>query len=289
MATITGFSTGIQLSTFDFGVAKLLAKYRFQNNADFAYHGTTYEDVYELNEGIGSGKTYFLGKSLDVDSGGYAEGGTVQALAFVDFLGASKFQITGLSLSFKTLQKAAFSSSEDDDRALIRQALAGNDVISLSTQADSFSGFGGNDRLDGKDGNDYLDGGDGKDVLIGGSGADWLRGGLGGDVFVFRSAMEASDISGKRDRIVDFQNFADDINLALVDADEALAGNQAFRFIWNSAFHGKAGELRYQQYDNAGTANDFTLVMGDTDGDRGADFFIRLDGLKQLWAIDFML
>ena len=41
--------------------------------------------------------------------------------------------------------------------------------------------------------------------------------------------------------------------------------------------------------DRAGTANDFTIIMGDTNGDQIADFQIALLGLHPMHASDFIL
>jgi hypothetical protein len=59
--------------------------------------------------------------------------------------------------------------------------------------------------------------------------------------------------------------------------------DQQFAFIGTGAFTGAAGQLRYQQISGN------TYVMGDTDGDGDADFWIRLDGLHNLQAGDFII
>lgn len=53
--------------------------------------------------------------------------------------------------------------------------------------------------------------------------------------------------------------------------------------IATAAFSGTPGELRYQQI------NGNTYVMGNTNTDTAADFWIRLDGLHTLTAGDFVL
>jgi hypothetical protein len=59
-------------------------------------------------------------------------------------------------------------------------------------------------------------------------------------------------------------------------------GDQAFAFVGADAFHGVAGELRYEQISGN------TYVQGDTDGDGIADFWIRHDGLHALTSGDII-
>ena len=86
------------------------------------------------------------------------------------------------------------------------------------------------------------------------------------------------------DRIIDFSHAeGDHINLAGVDANSSLAGDQAFAFIGTAAFHHTAGELHYE------ITNGNTYLTGDTNGDGLADFMIRLDGSHALVSGDFVL
>ncbi len=66
------------------------------------------------------------------------------------------------------------------------------------------------------------------------------------------------------------------IQLNLVDADTATAGDQAFSFIGAGAFTGTAGELRYKVI-----AGD-TWISADTNGDGAADWYIGLTGVHGL-------
>jgi hypothetical protein len=47
--------------------------------------------------------------------------------------------------------------------------------------------------------------------------------------------------------------------------------------------------LAYQTCDQDGTANDFTRVSGDINGDRVADFEIQIFGFVPLGTGDFLL
>jgi Ca2+-binding RTX toxin-like protein len=139
------------------------------------------------------------------------------------------------------------------------------DVIDGNEAANLIAGGDGRDDLDGDGGNDTLEGGNGRDLLNGGGGADHFR---------FRSAAEANG-----DTIQDFTRAADRIDLARIDANAAASGDQAFRFLGEAAFTGRAGEL-----STLGT-----VVRGDLDGDGLADFALRLEGDPALGAADFLL
>ncbi|MCB9993632.1 MAG: endo alpha-1,4 polygalactosaminidase [Hyphomicrobiaceae bacterium] len=84
-----------------------------------------------------------------------------------------------------------------NNRANHIDAKGGNDIV---------EGFAGNDHLKGGAGNDDLYGDRGRDVLAGGQGRDDLTGGANADRFVFGP-------DGNRDRIFDFQNGIDLLDL----------------------------------------------------------------------------
>ncbi len=143
--------------------------------------------------------------------------------------------------------------------------------------ANDIKGGSGNDTLFGRSGNDVLDGGTGSDKLYGEGGADILTGGTGADHFIFRALSDTRRSSS--DTIKDFHSGSDHIDLRGIDANTKIAGDQAFTFIGSNAFHGKAGELRF--VDGA--------VAGDVNGDKVADFSIKVLGLSALSKGDFYL
>lgn len=154
--------------------------------------------------------------------------------------------------------------------------------------ANVLSGLNGNDNLIGGAGNDRLIGGLGTDQLTGGAGRDIMTGDGSRDVFDFNAASEIGRTATTRDRITDFLHGTDDIDLSTIDA---VAGgpNNAFRFIGRSAFSGQSGQLHFLQQNPAGTVNDKTIIEGDLNGDRVADFQLELTGLIALTAGDFIL
>ena len=160
--------------------------------------------------------------------------------------------------------------------ATIEKAIggSGNDTLIASDTGSTLSGGGGNDTLIG---------GAGNDTLIGGFGIDSLTGGGGGDTFVF-GLGESSAASGQHDRITDFTSGLDHIDLSGIDAIVSSAAQETFHFIGTAAFSGVAGELDAVFNSSLGV----TMLAGDTNGDRIADFTIDLVGNITLVAGDLV-
>jgi len=170
---------------------------------------------------------------------------------------------------------------EGGDDTLIGNHTHG-DALLGGTGNDVLNGSGGDDELYGESGDDRLVGGEGSDMLDGGAGADRLIGGAGADKFVF--AMAGDSAAGARDTIVDFsQADGDRIDLSPLDAQPSAEGNNSFAFIGASAFSGTEGEVR------AEIRNGNTFVSADLDGDAVADVAVRLLGVHNLTAADFVL
>lgn len=160
----------------------------------------------------------------------------------------------------------------------------GNDYIKGGSSADKINGGGGNDIIVGGNGNDTLSGGGGSDRITGGLGADVLSGDSGADRFIFTSVKDSTVAASGRDTITNFYRSQGDlIDVSPIDANTKKAGSQAFSFIDKDVFSGKAGELRYEK-SGAGT-----LVTGDVNGDKKADFSIFVDQLITFKASDFIL
>ena len=158
-----------------------------------------------------------------------------------------------------------------------------------NTLVNSLIGNSGNNTLNGKGGNDQLSGASGNDFLFGDLGVDILIGGAGNDRFDFNSPAEIGN-GTTRDVIADFLPGTDRIDLSTIDANGAAAGH-TFTFLATNgaAFTGVAGQLRWFQQNLAGTDNDKTIIEGDINGNKVADFQIQLNGLKTLTAADFFL
>ncbi len=156
--------------------------------------------------------------------------------------------------------------------------------------ANVITGNAGNNKLLGLAGNDTINGGARNDIITGGLGKDTMTGGAGLDDFDFNKVAEIGR-GATRDVIRDFVHLVDDIDLRTIDANGAAAGNAAFSFLAlkGAAFTGATGQLRWFQDNRPGSANDKTIIEGDTNGNRVADFQIQLTGLKTLTAADFIL
>jgi VCBS repeat-containing protein len=156
--------------------------------------------------------------------------------------------------------------------------------------ANTLVGNSGRNVLRGEAGNDHLSAGAGNDVLIGGLHRDVLTGGAGIDIFRWDSAAETGNSAGARDIISDFSLRDDVIDLSHIDASVPLAGNNAFVWRGTNAFTtSPVGEVRIGFLNNAGTANDYTIVYLDTDTDVMPEAQIQLSGLVNLRSADFAL
>ena len=129
------------------------------------------------------------------------------------------------------------------------------------------------DKLRGDAGTNVLKGLGGNDLLNGRGGADTLTGGIGNDRFVFETAGHADG-----DRVTDWA-MGDILDFSGIDANEQVAGNQAFSDIGAAAFTKVAGQLRVY---NDGT-NSF--VAGDVNGDGVADFIVTLVGVHDVTGL----
>jgi subtilisin family serine protease len=156
---------------------------------------------------------------------------------------------------------------------------SGNDSLSGMAGNDRLVGLAGNDTLSGLTGNDMLDGGTGNDLLIGGVGRDIITGGGGADVFRFLTLADSA-VGSSRDMIFDFSRAEGDrIDLAAIDANSRIAGDQAFAFIGGAGFGRVAGQLRF-----AGG-----VLQADINGDARADMEIAVQGVSGLLATDVIL
>jgi serralysin len=155
------------------------------------------------------------------------------------------------------------------DRIYFMEGLFGStfaDDLEGSLGANAIAGFGGNDTITGL------------------AGKDTLTGGAGADTFDFDATSHSGDSAVTADIINDFVQALDLIDLSGIDAKPGTAGDDAFIFRGTSGFNG-IGRVRYEQ--NA--AEDYTLVLINTEQGGGAEMAIRLKGLLTLEETDFLL
>lgn len=174
---------------------------------------------------------------------------------------------------------------------------SGEDRIWGNAAVNALYGGGGDDGLIGLAGNDFLVGGDGADGLVGGAGADELYGSddsLVGDndvdQFIFLTVADSGVTKATRDRIMDFEDGKDKINLSLIDAIKGTAFNDEFVYInsvpQSADFTGVAGQLRSYWSANG------QIIEGDVNGDSKADFSIEIydpDHSISITGLDFTL
>lgn len=200
----------------------------------------------------------------------------------IDLLGDRAGDLGDLTLDERifNIENAKGSQFSDeiqgDNFGNILEGLAGNDTI---------WGLGGNDVIRAGAGSDAVAGGAGADRILGQAGADDMWGEAGLDTFVFAAVAEMGRNAQTRDFIGDFVHAQDKIDLSGIDANVRAnaAGNQAFIWIGASGFTGVAGQLHMT------TEGGRTIVSGDVNGDRAADFQIELHTSVALTATDFVL
>jgi RHS repeat-associated protein len=147
----------------------------------------------------------------------------------------------------------------------------------------TITGNSGNNSLVDTAGNDTLSGLIGNDTLTGGDGADLLTGGTGNDIFRYTAESESGTAPGTMDTITDFVKGQDKLDLSGIDADIALAGDQAFlgTILGPLEAFTLAGQLRFDGATG--------ILYGNTDGDAAAEFAIQLTGVLTLDASNFVL
>ena len=245
--------------------------------------------------------SYYGMAGNDTISGGAGNDSFVATLSdgndrYIGGAGIDTYDLSGTSAGATvnlTTGTSTSSQTGTDTLATIENIIgsSGNDTITGSAAANVLNGGNGDDFIFGMAGNDTLIGGAGNDRLTGGAGRDVMTGGPGNDIFIFNLVSDTGKTATTRDIITDFTRGQDLIDLSGIDANTSVTGNQAFSFLANmgSAFTGVRGQLQWSQQDAAGTANDRTIIMGDINGDRVADFHIELTGLITLGLADFIL
>jgi serralysin len=161
----------------------------------------------------------------------------------------------------------------------------GNDIIKVGNATHAIFGSNGSDLVQGGNLIDTINGGNDNDKIAGNGAADVLTGGSGADVFKYRNVAD-SGLGVLADQITDFLIGTDRLNFVRIDANAAVAGDQAFSFIGTAEFAANGqGQIRYT---NSGAD---LQVRIDSNGDGLADMAIVLQGLagQTLTVADFVL
>ena len=174
-----------------------------------------------------------------------------------------------------------FGSSGED----LMRGGNGNDTLEGDTQSDDLFGDAGNDVLRGGDGFDFLDGGFGDDTLAGGNGNDTLLGNSGQDILRGNAQNDTFDFNFESDSTFAASDLIDGIDgigvaggdiidLAGIDANTTIAGNQAFTFLGAvSSAVGIGFGAGGLWVENAGGQ---TRLYGNTDNDGVIEFAVRI-------------
>ena len=154
---------------------------------------------------------------------------------------------------------------------------SGNDILWGEGGNDTINGGDGFDQFSGGDGNDTINGGGGVDLMAGNAGVDTLSGGDGNDVFYIFAATESA--AGAADSITDFYSVSgegsdDQIDLASIDANTSVAGDQAFTALSASA---SAHGLWFTATANVDSID--YVIYGDVNGDTIADIEFHVHAL----------
>lgn len=243
------------------------------NFNNLTYGATTVATTtkYQLSYGNGL-RDVFTGTGFIYDDNLLPLAGTVKSVT--EYYGSTKwFSITGMNTSAGSVVVAAFSPGLNDDAALMLEILKGKDTVIGSEYDDFLFAAAGNDVIKGRGGND---------VILAGPGADDFYGGSGADLFVFVERVQSTVSAKGRDTIFDFKS-NDRIDVSALDANLKAGGDQSFKFVGTKVFSGHAGELRYTKKDSD------TLIYGDVNGDKKADFSIHLDDAVTMKAGYFFL
>ena len=258
-------------------------------NAVDTFYGGGGHDL--LNGGAGNDLLYGEGDHDTLDGGSGNDtmaGGLGNDTYIVDTVGDAVVELLGdgidqvyTSLSHYTLGSYVEHLTYTGTGDFNGTGSGANNIMVSQDGNDTLNGLSGADQLFGNAGDDVLNGDGGEDWLIGGAGADVLTGGYEGDIFQINEGD--SGLGAGADRITDFVQIVERVDLRGIDADTGTVGDQAFSFIGTAAFSGTAGELRYT-FDGVDT-----WLQGDVDGDSAADFEIVLSGELPMVAGDFFL
>ncbi len=166
---------------------------------------------------------------------------------------------------------------------------AGDDTVFGGKGADQiFAGFG-NDIVNGGGGADTIEASSGDDRLTGGRGADVINGDSGADTFVYLALTDSTtDVAGRD--IIKFERNVDKMDLSALDANTKKDGNQAFSWAGQSdTFSGAARELHYRFAFQNPDGKDYTVIEGDVNGDKVADFQIFIADIGPRFESEFIL
>ncbi len=298
---MANLASDVQFNGFNLDLNLLIraqTAYAVYDNINYVFNGKTYQDIAEFQ--YYSNEVFFRasfgGYNFSLDSNENVSGGTVTGFLNSYWDGSqwvSGWGIESVFYSAVSFAAAARTSSTSDDYTIIKAMMNGNDNISMSSFADTVSGYAGNDTILGNGGsdvlygdvgNDSINGGSSNDILIGGSGKDTLTGGTGRDYFDFDKISESGITSSTRDVIKDFsKSQGDKIDFRTIDAITGGTSNDNFSFVGKAPTSDGAASNGKLWYANG-------VLHGSTDNDKAAEFSIEvtLTGIATLNVTDYI-
>jgi Ca2+-binding RTX toxin-like protein len=222
-------------------------------------------------EGGAHADVMYGGPGIDIVSYQHAPSGVSAALRSYGYGGDAQGDVL---YDVEGLTGSEYNDSLDGDSAVnYLNGAGGVDIIYGFGGNDRIQGGFGNDTVYGHDGSDLLEGDGGDDTLYPGLDTDRLNGGADADRFIWNTTGELGWTVATFDVVEDFSRAAGDLlGFSGIDANEALAGDQSFRFIGRAAFS-QPGEIRYEDWRGD------TYIYVNTDADRDFEGGIRLEGI----------
>lgn len=232
---------------------------------------------------------YTIGDGTDTVDGGIGS----DTLAISGTTAANTLSAVTVGAALTNFGGGTFTNVE----SITLDLLAGSDTLSYSNNAvgnvvsvnlsagtaTGFTAIANIENVTGSRGADTLIGDAGANILVGGGGTDFLTGGAGGDTFRYAAITDLTTVANTSDRITDFEDGLDKIDLAAMDANTVLAGRQSgFTFIGTGAFTG-VGQVRYST-----TVGGDTLIELNTNNTFGAEGVLTLSGVHTLSAANFV-
>jgi Ca2+-binding RTX toxin-like protein len=163
--------------------------------------------------------------------------------------------------------------------ALVFDLSGATDTARRGSETDTLTGIEG---AIGSSAADMFRGDELANYFRGAAGKDTFTGGSGRDLYDFNVVGDSPAGSG-RDVVTDFVVGTDDLDLAGIDANTTVAGDQAFRFVGTAGLGTTPGAVGY--FVSGGN----TVVRASTDTDSTAELEIQLAGLVAPTVDDFYL
>jgi Ca2+-binding RTX toxin-like protein len=274
--TVYGFNSTADRSAYDFSsnTVPIVTIYDAGGNDTLDLSGYSTDSLIDLNEGA------------------FSSAGGIEQFRTFEEVNAAR---VAKGLPARTPEQWEFYEGLKEELGLTNGLLKDNISIAYGTLIENAKGGAGDDTLIG---NQVAN------VLTGGDGVDRLTGNGGNDIFV--AELNATKIATKEgglslDIILDFTRRADKIDLSGIDANTTRTGEQEFNF--RGKANGKTGDLFYKSYgslnaaekalgveigDESTISGPVSIVFGNNDADKDADFALVLIGVKDVAATDFI-